>query len=235
MNWAALLFALTALAFAKPPVRLASPTPTPEPFIVAVTPTPSASASPSASPTVVVPEESKPFVVAPAAPTLSGAGYQLILNFEVGGGKAYYDRFLARPTWPGLHSGVTIGVGMDLGYNSKAVVLDDWKELPTPHPSRLAATAGVTGVKAKPRAAEVRDILIAWKISEGVFQRITLGKFFAQAQRAFPGFDDLRPNAQAALVSLVFNRGASMNGSGRLEMREIRSLVPKKDYAGIAQ
>ena len=62
-----------------------------------------------------------------------------------------------------------------------------------------------------------------------------MARTYAQCQRAFPGFDELRPNAQAALVSLVFNRGASMIGDGRREMRAIRDRgVPARDYDGIA-
>lgn len=51
----------------------------------------------------------------------------------------------------------------------------------------------------------------------------------------WPGFDELNANCQGALISLVFNRGAAMNGSRRIEMREIRdNLVPIKDCEGIA-
>ncbi len=35
--------------------------------------------------------------------------------------------------------------------------------------------------------------------------------------------------------SIVYNRGSSMVGSSREEMRKIRDLVPLKDYQGIAQ
>jgi GH24 family phage-related lysozyme (muramidase) len=45
----------------------------------------------------------------------------------------------------------------------------------------------------------------------------------------------LHPNAYGAIVSLVFNRGTSLVGDKRLEMRNIRVLVPKKDYSKIAQ
>jgi hypothetical protein len=170
----------------------------------------------------------------PPAPTLSPLGYQLLLDYEVGGGEKYYTRHLAHPTWPGFASGVTIAVGYDLGYNSRAVILSDWQTLPAPRPARLAATAGVTGQKAKARTAEVRDILVNWSAAEKVFNRVTVAKFYAQTERAFPGMDRLSLNAQAALTSLVFNRGPSMVGPNRGEMREIRSLVKERDYTGIA-
>jgi GH24 family phage-related lysozyme (muramidase) len=64
---------------------------------------------------------------------------------------------------------------------------------------------------------------------------VTVARFSALCRRTFPGFDDLAANARAALISLVFNRGNSMVGLRRAEMRAIRDLVPKKDYAGIAK
>ena len=176
----------------------------------------------------------RPLVALPSPPLLSPEGYQLILDYEVGGGKAYYTSTLSRPTWPGYQSGVTIGVGYDLGYNSPVVIRVDWSEITRPWLDRLAAVSGIKGAAAKPRAAELHDILIAWGLAEGVFQRITLTRFYQLTARTFPGFTDLHPNAQAALVSLVFNRGSSLTGPRRAEMRSIRDRVPRQDYAGIA-
>jgi GH24 family phage-related lysozyme (muramidase) len=171
----------------------------------------------------------------PAAPVVSPAGYKLLLDYEVGGGERYYMRALARPSWPGFSSGVTIGIGFDCGYNSEKVIRQDWRRLQTPQLDRLSATAGITGARAKPRAAALRDILIQWNLAEDVFQEVTITRFHQLTRRTFPGFDDLRPNGQAALLSLTFNRGSSMAGPRRAEMREIRALVPKADYAGIAK
>ncbi len=42
---------------------------------------------------------------------------------------------------------------------------------------------------------------------------------------AFPGMERLPAGAQAALISLVFNRGPGMKGRRRAEMRAIRELV----------
>jgi len=172
-------------------------------------------------------------IALPPAPLLSVAGYKLILDYEVGGGAPYYNKLLSRPTWPGEESGVTVGVGYDCGYNSRAVILGDWSEVR--QAARLAAASGVTGPPAKARAAELRDILIAWGLAEEVFNRVTVTRFYQLAQRTYPGFDGLRPNAQAALVSLTFNRGSSMTGDRRAEMREIRDCVPRRDYAGMAR
>ena len=63
----------------------------------------------------------------PPKPELTDEGRALLYEFEVGGGQRYYERFLARPTWPGFASGVTVGVGYDCGYNSAEVILQDWR------------------------------------------------------------------------------------------------------------
>jgi GH24 family phage-related lysozyme (muramidase) len=158
----------------------------------------------------------------------------LILDYEVGGGRPYYENHLARPTWPGASSGVTIGVGYDCGYNSAPVIRHDWDLLDNRARSRLAATALVSGARARPLASSLRDVLIRWNIAETVFNRVTLARFTSLTARTFPGFEQLETNAQAALVSLIFNRGSSMTGPRRAEMRAIRAAVPRRDYRAIA-
>ncbi len=169
----------------------------------------------------------------PPAPLLSERGYGLILDFEVGGGRGYYERFLARPTWPGAASGVTVGVGYDCGYNAPAVIREDWRALSAS--PRLVGVSGLKGVAAKARVAEVRDIVVAWELAEGVFNAVTVTRFWQLCERTYPGFAALHPNAQAALVSLTFNRGASMVGDRRREMREIRDAAARADYGAMAR
>lgn len=168
----------------------------------------------------------------PPKPDLSPAGLQLIYDFEVGGGEKYYNRFLIHPEWPGAASGVTIGVGYDLGYNSAAVIRQDWAA--SDDVDQLATAAGITGSRARAILSAYRAISIQWDDADAVFQGVILARFYALTARVYPGLRELRPNAQAALLSLVFNRGSSLVGSNRREMRSIQPLVTKKDYAGIA-
>lgn len=167
-----------------------------------------------------------PLVSLPSAPKLSDKGHALILSFE---------GFDWRPAWPGGASGVTIGWGYDLGYYSRAVIAQDWRELDDQPRQRLATQSGVTGRAAQARVAALRDILIDHGIGTRVFDNVDVAREYANCRRAFPGFEDLRPNAQAALISLTFNRGTSMIGDSRREMRAIRDLVPDKDYHGMAE
>lgn len=190
---------------------------------------------PSSSPTPVpapTPEPPTPLVAIPSAtPFLTVEGHTLILEFETGGRSGYKPY----PEWPQGASGVTIGIGYDLGYSSKSVILSDWKALdPTPR-ARLAGVSGKTGQSARASLPTVSDIYVQWTRAVDVFDQIDVARWYAATKRALPGFDALRPNCQAALISLGFNRGWSFTGPNRLEMRNIRDLVPKRDYAGMAE
>jgi hypothetical protein len=169
----------------------------------------------------------------PPKPTLSKAGESLILNFEVGDDTGrYYNRFLRFPEWPGASSGVTIAIGYDLGTVGADVIRSDWEK--HPDVDRLSTASGITGQRAHSILPKYKDIETPYDYALEVFNNVDVSRFWAQTRKAFPGFDSLRPNAQAALVSLVFNRGPSMAGEGRREMRAIRDLVPKRDYYGMA-
>lgn len=157
----------------------------------------------------------------------------MIIDAETGG-RGYYNRFLIHPEWPGGFSGITVGVGYDVGTVSPAVFWSDWHNMPETDRERLVPVVGIMGQKVKARLAEVRDILVEWNLALGVFEEVDIPRFWSLTSRTFPGFDALRPNAQSALCSLIFNRGASMAGPGRVEMREIARLSPKKDYEGMA-
>lgn len=161
------------------------------------------------------------------------AAAALIVRWEVSS-PAFYRERLERPIWPGGASGITWGIGYDGGHQTQAVIADDWHE----HEAvgRLATTAGITGQQARSILGQYRDIRTAFDYASRVFEERSLVEYERRTERAFrKGFTDLRPNACAALVSLVYNRGASMTGDSRREMRNIRdNCVPKQDYACIA-
>lgn len=169
----------------------------------------------------------KPVGVAAAPLTLSPEGMQLILDFEVGGGAPYYNRYLQRPSWPGESSGVTIGVGYDLGYNTRTQIAQDWAELPAGVVARLQSCAGITGAAGRLKVPGVRDIVIPWETALKVYQRRTIPRFAVLTARAYPGTAKLHPHIQSAMLSWVFNRGPGITASGRdREKRAIRSAIP---------
>ena len=153
---------------------------------------------------------------------LSKKSLNFILEFEVGGGENYYNKFLKNPVWPGEQSGVTIGVGYDLGYVNKSEFSEDWKDLPKEIFDRLYKVVGIKGYKAKNLTRGLRDIVIPWELSLQVFNNKTVKKFWNLTKDTFPNFDNLPEDAKGGLVSLVFNRGNALEGDRRREMKLIR-------------
>lgn len=158
----------------------------------------------------------------------------LIERWEVSSPERY-TRSLSRPIWPGGGSGVTWGIGYDGGQNTKSVILDDWKE--HPNKDRLSLTSGLLGISAKNALANYRDIETSYEMASSVFEHRSLVQYKRQSDRVFRiGIADLNPNACGALVSLVYNRGGSMTGDSRREMRNIRdNCIPDQNYACIAK
>jgi len=153
---------------------------------------------------------------------LNKKSLDLILEFEVGGGENYYNKFLKNPTWPGEQSGVTIGVGYDLGYVNKAEFTNDWKGLNQKDFDRLYKVVGIKGIAAKDLVRGLKDITIPWELSLQVFNNKTVTKFWNLTKETFPNFDNLPEDAKGGLVSLVFNRGNGLEGDRRREMKLIR-------------
>lgn len=160
---------------------------------------------------------------------LNKKSLDLILEFEVGGGENYYNKFLKNPTWPGEQSGVTIGVGYDCGYVNKTEFSNDWKDLPKKDFDRLYKVVGVKGYNAKELARRLKDIVIPWDLALKVFMNKTVSKFYNLSRNTFINFDKLPDNAKGGIVSLVFNRGASLEGDRRREMKAIRDIMARAE------
>ena len=169
------------------------------------------------APTVVSP---------PITGPLSERALKLIIDYEVGGGAAYYNKQLKQPCWPGGASGVTIGIGYDLGYNTTGQFTRDWKPLlPATDFNRLSVVLGYKSDSARKQVASVKNISIPWESALIVFNNNTLPRFIAETIKAFPGAEKLHPDAFGALVSIVFNRGASTTGPSRVEMLNIKTAI----------
>lgn len=166
----------------------------------------------------------------------SAKALSLILEYEVGGGRAYYEKYLNGPTWPGGASGMTLAIGIDCGYYTPTELREIFNFLPDNQIKAIQGASGKTGQAGKEYTGSIRNlgIKITWDQAIEIFDKYTWTKFAKLAERTFPGLDQLCDNAYGAIVSLVFNRGSSLVGDSRSEMREIKNLVPKKDYRSIA-
>jgi hypothetical protein len=162
---------------------------------------------------------------------------ELLLEFEVGGGKEYYEKYLSHFTWPKGASGPTIGIGIDTAYYSPKELRNIFKFLPENQIELIEKASGKTGTLGKEYTTQLRkaDIVVPWYHAIEIFDELTWPKFANAAERAFPELDELHEDAYGAIVSLVFNRGTSMRGDSRREMRAIRSLVFEKNYHQIAK
>jgi GH24 family phage-related lysozyme (muramidase) len=77
--------------------------------------------------------------------------------------------------------------------------------------------------------------VIPWEAAFSVFKGVTIPKFWKATRQAFPGIENLSANCQGALLSLVFNRGPSLNGDRRRHMSQIRDFVAQQNLPAIAQ
>jgi len=161
----------------------------------------------------------------------------LILKYEVGGGKSYYEKFLAKPTWPGGASGLTVGIGIDCGYYTPSELEKIFHFLPKKQLDIIKGASGKKGQAGKAYTQQHKNsgIVIPWDKALDIFNNLIWTKFSRLAEKTFPQLDELCDDAYGAIVSLVFNRGSSLSGASRLEMRNMRDLIPKKNYKGIAK
>jgi GH24 family phage-related lysozyme (muramidase) len=66
-------------------------------------------------------------------------------------------------------------------------------------------------------------------MSVKVFMNKTVRKFYDLTRATFPNFDKLPEDAKGGLVSLVFNRGAALEGDRRREMKVIRDVMVRTE------
>ncbi|RLL53659.1 hypothetical protein D8Y20_04350 [Mariprofundus sp. EBB-1] len=166
--------------------------------------------------------------------TCSRKGLEQIVFFEISS-QAYYRRFLSHPTWPKGRSGITIGIGYDLGYQNKTQIKKDWQgKITDVELDKLIDVAGLKGESAHVALSSVKSVTVPLAVASDVHCSATLPKYAEKTKKAYPGVELLPADAQSMLLSLVFNRGIKMTGASRREMKAIQTLVVEKDLNGIA-
>lgn len=166
---------------------------------------------------------------------ISKKSIEMIIQHEVGG-RAVYEKRYQKPIWAGGDSGLTIGLGYDIGYVKEAQLFSDWQGLNLNFLNALKRFCGVKGevVKTMMRG-EVLNVIIPYNIAYEVFVKKSIPKYYAMTKKIYPQLDELNDDTRGALVSMVYNRGAKIDGDSRKEMKAIVDLVAKKDYDGIAE
>lgn len=167
-----------------------------------------------------------------SATPISPAAIDLLIASEVSS-RAFYEAKLTHPIWPGNRSGVTIGIGYDVGTVSPASLARDWTdELGQSMVGQLAAACGVLGQAASALATQMRAVTVPWDPADRVFLRRSVPVFVAMTERALPNTGLLSPDCLGALVSLAYNRGPSFSKDGDRfrEMRAIRDHMADRAF-----
>lgn len=161
---------------------------------------------------------------------ISAEAKKLIVIFEVSS-RSRYETAYQRPIWPKGDSGVTIGIGYDLGYTDNSRFKEDWGSIFSPSTMDILEPAlGVKGGDARNLLPFMQDALVTW--DEALQQFNEMLKLVAgQVIHTFPGAEELNPHSFGALVSIVYNRGNGLKSNAgdkidrRREMRSIRDAL----------
>lgn len=160
----------------------------------------------------------------------------IIVEFEVSS-KAIYERKYKSPILPGESSGITIGIGYDLGHVNSTTFTNDWKNvLNNSDFSILLGTVGKTKLNAQNALTDqVKRVTIDWNTAIEVFYTKSMPVWARNTRKIYPGLEKLPPDAQGAIISLVYNRGFSLGQEDRrLEMRNLVSLISVGNLKSIA-
>jgi hypothetical protein len=164
-------------------------------------------------------------------PPLGSPGVTFITRLEIGSPKRYRDRY-RHPEWPGEKSGITIGIGYDLQFCTRAQFEAEWVGVPKASVDRLAAAFQQVG--SKTLCSSLVDLDFPFDLAMKVFINRTLPSYLAKTRSIYPQVDALRPAQRSALVSLIYNRGAKLDGDSRREMRTIQSLLAAGDLDSVS-
>jgi GH24 family phage-related lysozyme (muramidase) len=177
----------------------------------------------------------------PSTARISKRATSLIISSEVSGVSQYMQRF-HKPTWPGGSSGVTIGIGYDLGFVNLREFRGDWADyLGAADFALLASCCGVHSEPARAVLQSVSRVDIPWPVANRQYEEQIQPRRIGETQSVLRNCELLSPDSLGALVSLVYNRGAAgflvpatKDPAGRFrEMRKIRDLMEAKSFSGI--
>jgi GH24 family phage-related lysozyme (muramidase) len=184
------------------------------------------------------PEKVETPTTPPAATTfsmiVSKRSLDKLIEFEITSESVYQKKY-QKPIYPGGDSGVTIGIGYDVGFNTKTQIDADWRgKISDADLELLKTAAGVKGAAAGALIANLKSVTVPFAAAREVFYVSTLPRYAANTRGVYPGVQNLPADAQGALLSLVYNRGTKLTGDTRKEMNAIVALVAAKDLNGIA-
>jgi len=165
-----------------------------------------------------------------------------IMAFEISWspilGFAVYNRKYRKPIVPdpvNTSSGVTIAIGYDCGQYTSAKIKQDWTSiLPLHMVNALAVTAGFKKQKAVNSLSSLRMVDVPIEAALQVFYNTTIFDFAKRAAKIYPDLIRLHPVEQSVIVGLVYNRGDSLDGDRRREMKQLIAAIKNDDDKAMA-
>lgn len=155
----------------------------------------------------------------------SKAAIDLVVGFEIGSRQQYENKY-KHPEWPGGQSGVTIGIGYDLGYTTEKTFMRDFGDvLAPPDFNALAETIGKTGQAAKAALAAVKHIVVPWDDAMRVFTAVDVPKYEDMIVKACPNAVNMPGDCFGAIFSIVYNRGAGGFHAAGDRYKEMRAIA----------
>ena len=144
-----------------------------------------------------------------------------------------YNRQYARPVVPApekTDSGITVGIGYDAGMVSALTIRKDWTSvIPKNMVDALEKVAGLKKYNAVRALPIVKNVHIPVEAALQVFYNNTIYKYAGQALSIYPNLPNIHPVEQAVLTGLVYNRGKSLEGPRRKEMKELVKYIAQDD------
>jgi len=172
----------------------------------------------------------------PSNMPISQAAFDLIVEFEVSS-KAAYERKYTHPVWPGGASGVTIGIGYDVGQQNVAQIRGDFAGILDPATiAALEPACGVKGAPARGLAGQLHSVTVSWEQALALFQKKGIPRWVGIVKKNLANTDKLKPDSLGALVSLTYNRGGggyTLTGGRYAEMRNIKQHMANQAFANI--
>ncbi len=176
-----------------------------------------------------------PIIPPHASLMVSLAALDLIVTSEISSKQAYLDAY-QYPIWPGGASGITIGIGFDLGHTTWKAFQELWA--PYLHAETLQKfknAIGKTGTSAQQALnSTIKKIAIPWDAAIDVFYNASMPVYAKLTRATYPGIELLPPDAQGAILSLIYNRGSKLTGSTRTEMLHLKTLIAQKNLTQMA-
>jgi hypothetical protein len=168
----------------------------------------------------------------PSSVKVSNDTLRMIIASEVSSQVRYEARY-QQPLWPGGQSGVTVGVGYDVGYSTPDWLQEDWGGiLPATDLALLKTACKITGTSANAMLKSVAALRIGWADAYKQFITTALPRWTAETVGNLPNAEKLPPDCLGALVSLDYNRGPAwkLTDDRHREMRAIRLHMVNEEY-----